>query len=107
MKVPKDATLQKILDGTIVESEKSVNFIGACPSFCDPDTYPTQEELDSYPKNLAIAVGFHPMHSHNHISRLLEERWNEVDKLINCERVVDVGEVGLDHCEDPSTWYNS
>ena len=106
MKLPKDSTLQQVLDGTNVESEKSVNLIGAYASFCDPDTYPTQEELAAYPKNLAIAVGFHPRHSHKNISRLLEESWNEVEKLINYERVVAaVREVGLDHCEDPSTWY--
>ena len=86
MKLSRKSTLQQVLDGTPIEEKKEVELVGACASICDPDTYPSQEDLDSFPKNLAIAVGFHPRYSYkSRYYKFVEEHLEDMEKLLSNE----------------------
>ena len=69
--------------------------------FCDPQTYPTQEEMQHLQsQGYAIALRLHPKGT-NHYS---EQDFETFMRLVYQPEVAVHGKVGLDYTADPSTW---
>ena len=83
------------------DREYRVRLTGGVVIFCDPQTYPTQEEMQHLKsQGYAIALGLHPKGT-NHYS---EQDFETFRRLVNQPEVTVLGEVGLDYTADPSTW---
>ena len=97
-------SLDELLTRAPVEQGKEISLVGACASYCDPDTYPESGGLFDLPGFIKVVVGFHPKHSargqrySGFIQRLRE--------LLKHPRVQGLGEVGLDHSVPMGQWHD-
>jgi TatD DNase family protein len=73
-------------------------------SFCDPETYPSSRDVDTFPPEVIVAVGIHPKHAVNP-KRILTDALERLSSLLTNPLVVAIGEVGLDHSVDPADWW--
>ena len=75
---------------------------GGVAVFCDPQSYPSQEEVDSLVGlGVGVAIGLHPNPSRPY----KDEDWSKFRRCLQFSGVCALGEVGLDHVKGPvSTW---
>ena len=76
------------------EDKESFRLRGACASYCDPSTWPTEEELVALPKEVLVAVGLHPKTVAE--KGVGDKCLRELRELLHHPRVIALGEVGLD-----------
>ena len=76
--------------------------MGACASYCDPETWPTWEELEGLHPSVDVAMGWHPKKV---VGRRACKAWlGQLEQLLRHPRVVALGEVGLDHSIGFDAW---
>jgi TatD DNase family protein len=67
---------------------------GAVANFCDPDTWPTLQEIKSLGESgVWVTVGWHPKRAH----LFTESRFRQLKELSELPEVLGVGEIGYDH----------
>ena len=82
------------------DREYRVRLTGGVVIFCDPQTYPTQEEMQHLQsQGYAIALRLHPKGT-NHYA---EQDFETFMRLVHQPEVTVLGEVSLDYTADPST----
>ena len=103
MFLPSHGTLNDILQQAPVDEDKRISLVGAVAVYCDPITYPSESYLDRMPEHISVGIGFHPKHARNSVARI-DEGVRQLRRLLRHPRVVDFGEVGLDHSEPLKYW---
>ncbi|KAH3824998.1 hypothetical protein DPMN_126860 [Dreissena polymorpha] len=98
MGMPYYSDIRTVLDADVgIRPQVKVDVVGGVLIYCDPETYPT-----SFPAQagFGIAVGL----PHRKAARLNPELLRHLKQLLRNERVVAVGEVGLNRTEPSDTW---
>ncbi|XP_069114375.1 uncharacterized metal-dependent hydrolase YcfH-like [Argopecten irradians] len=82
-------------------AEVRVEVAGAVAVYCDPSTYPEEEEIQLLrQENVRVVVGIHPK------KYLTAEDLDRLKVLLTVPGVVGLGEVGIDHTvQPPEHWY--
>ena len=81
------------------EEEFQVRVTGGVAVFCDPATYPSEEQVAICQRQgLVVAIGMHPKHQPT------EQDWAAFGRCIKFPNVAALGEVGLDYSIAPSLW---
>ncbi|KAH3872198.1 uncharacterized protein LOC127868684 [Dreissena polymorpha] len=96
--MPYYSDIRTILDADVgIRPQVEVDVVGGVLIYCDPETYPT-----SFPAQagFGVAVGLHPRKA----ARFNPELYRHLKQLLRNERVVALGEVGLDRTEPADTW---
>ena len=77
------------------------NLIGGVAVFCDPPTYPSQEEVRELKEaGYVIAIGLHPKRAQDY----RDEDYVAFQRCLEYEGVTVLGEVGLDYSVDAAKW---
>lgn len=98
------ASLKQLCAKVRPNDEARVTLVGAVANFCDPDTYPTREEVaEMHHQGLKICIGMHP--NPRKLRSITENHLAEMKKLLELPEVSGLGEVGLDHTATFSRWY--
>ncbi|KAL8596017.1 hypothetical protein ACOMHN_018329 [Nucella lapillus] len=104
--LPRSSSLEQVLRHAqakgLVRAGCEVELIGTCASFCDPDTYPTVDDLDHFPSNMALAIGLHPKYAG--LNADSPETIRSLQRLVSRPRVRVFGEVGIDHSVGEDKW---
>ena len=83
------------------DREYRVRLTGGVVIFCDPQTYPTKEEIKHLKSHgYAIALSLHRKGTNQYS----EQDLKTFTRLVHQPEVTVLGEVGLDYTADPSTW---
>ena len=84
-----------------IRHNNQVRISRAVANFCDPSTYPSVEEAEAVVQSgHAVTVGIHPKHAVS----FSEESFAEFQALCAHPAVTGIGEVGIDHSTNSSTW---
>ncbi|KAH3701148.1 hypothetical protein DPMN_076131 [Dreissena polymorpha] len=89
--------IRTVLDADVgTRLQVEVDVVGGVLIYCDPETYPT-----SFPAQagFGVAVGLHP----RRVARFNSELYRRLKHLLRNERVVALGELGLDRTEPSET----
>ncbi|KAH3713324.1 hypothetical protein DPMN_073114 [Dreissena polymorpha] len=86
-----------------VEDHQLVRLVGGIGIFCDPNTFPSPQDMSGLPSNVGVVVGLHPKHSTMSNDRI-NNALDRVRNMLKCERVVGLGEIGLDHSVADKQW---
>lgn len=98
-----DVGIDEILSLGIVKPGRKIRLAGAVANFCDPDWFPSSNDIALFPPKVIVSVGIHPKHaarSHRYIADSLDR----LSSLLACPNVSAVGEVGLDHSMKEVYW---
>ncbi|KAH3827324.1 hypothetical protein DPMN_129256 [Dreissena polymorpha] len=98
MGMPYYSDIWTVLDADVgIIPQVEVDAVGGVLIYCDHETYPT-----SFPAQarFGVAVGLHPRKA----ARFNPELYRHLKQLLRNERVVALGEVGLDRTEPADTW---
>ena len=80
---------------------KGVNVVGGVAVFCDPEEYPTEEEIAKLKaQGVVSTIGIHPKGA----SRVDEGVFKTFWEKTRLPGVVGIGEVGLDYSAPPEEW---
>lgn len=84
-----------------LDEEEPVEVIGGVAVFCDPPTYPTQDEVDIMAgQGVVTAIGLHPLGA-----RFIDQNvWEAFYKCLAFSGVRAVGEVGLAYSAPFHEW---
>ena len=89
--LPSDASFETVCSKNVPEEGYEVQLEGAVASFCDPETFPTPEEVDSLiDQGCFVVVGVHPK------KELTEEGFVRLKQLSH-PKVRGLGEIRVDH----------
>jgi len=98
-----NVSVPRVLERMPIEESNDyvVQVSGGIVNYCDPETYPTGQELEQLVSDgYRVAVGIHPK------KIVSEEQIKRLEGLLRSSAVVGLGEVGLDHSvKDPDAWY--
>ena len=75
--------------------------MGACTTFCDPESWPSGEQISALHPDIDVAVGWHPKKTTQGRKR---ERLAQLERILDHPRVVALGEIGLDHTVGFQDW---
>lgn len=99
----KMASLQQLCAKVIPNDTARVRLVGAVANFCDPDTYPTREEVAAlYRQGVKVCIGMHP--NPRKVGSISENHLTEMKKLLQLPEISGLGEVGLDRTAPISKW---
>ena len=91
--------VEKVYEAQRPDSEFVVRVTGGVAVFCDPPTYPTEEQVTQYRRQgLIVAIGMHPKTNVN------EGDWQNFKRCLSFPGVTAFGEVGLDYSMPAQTW---
>ena len=97
--MPRDASLQQICAQAHPEEEFEVTLEGVVASFCDPETYPTPEEVGTLTdQGCYVVVGIHPKKDFG------EDDCHRLAELLELPEVRGLGEIGVDHTVSEEQW---
>ena len=82
---------------------KWIQLEGSVAVFCDPRTFPSDQDIHNIPENMYIAVGFHPRHAKKPECSIKVDLL-QLGRLIQHPRVVALGDIGIDHTEPRKYW---
>ncbi|XP_033730888.1 uncharacterized protein LOC117320398 [Pecten maximus] len=101
LKLHHDASVHDVLAAVpTTPGEYQLEVSGGVAVYCDPETYPSVDEISRLvEEGFKAVIGVHPKHC---ISKVDKQRL--VDLLV-VPGVAGLGEVGLDHTCRPDTWY--
>ncbi|KAH3884413.1 hypothetical protein DPMN_008391 [Dreissena polymorpha] len=98
-------TFPEILNAGQVDPEQRVQVEGGVAVYCAPETYPTGSEIATFPRTITVTLGIHPRHA-SRSTHTIKEWLERLERLLlRSDRVVAVGEIGLDHSEPPLNWH--
>jgi TatD DNase family protein len=103
LQLPNRTGLDEVLATVPVDPDKKITLKGAVAIYCDPRTYPTEQDLLDLPSHVSVGLGFHPKHASYSVSRI-DDEVRQFRRLLRNPRVVAFGEVGLDHSEPMKHW---
>lgn len=94
-----DASLQEICAKAQPDDKHVVALEGVVANFCDPETYPSPEEIRTLTnQGCFVTVGIHPK------KVISDEDLERLQTLLGLPEVSGLGEVGVDHTEPVETW---
>lgn len=86
----KTASLQQLCAKVNPKDKARVLHVGAATNFCDPDTYPTQEEVVAlYDQGVKICIGMHP--NPRKVKSISEGHLSEMKKLLQLPEISGLG----------------
>ncbi|KAH3737665.1 hypothetical protein DPMN_044258 [Dreissena polymorpha] len=88
--------VHELMDLGQLEDHQRVRLVGGIGIFCDPNTFPSSQDMSGLPSNAGVEVGLLPKHSTMSNDRINNVR-DRVRNMLKCERVVCLGKIGLDH----------
>ena len=95
----KTSSLEAICQHLPAEEPYEIQLTGALGVFCDPETYPSPDELDNWIRQGVVPVlGLHPKRA------LTEDGYKRLWTLLVRKEVAELGEVGIDRTEPATTW---
>ena len=95
----KTSSLEAICQHLPAEEPYEIQLTGAVRVFCDPETYPSPDELDNWiPQGVVPVLGLHPKRA------LTEDGYKRLRTLLDRKEVAGLGEVGIDRTEPATTW---
>ena len=98
-RLPRTASLQEICAQARPKEDYVVQLEGVTASFCDPETYPTPEEVKALTdQGCYVVIGVHPK------KWPTEEDWAKFKELVELPEVSGVGEIGIDHSVAIEDW---
>lgn len=98
-RLPRTASLQEICAQVRPTEDQAVELEGVVASFCDPETYPTPEEVKVLTdQGCYVVVGVHPK------KWPTDEDWVRFRELVDLPEVCGVGEIGIDHSVAVEDW---
>ena len=96
------ATLKDVLKAVEANIGDKVCVVGGVAIFCDPATYPSQDEVNQLAtQGVGVAFGLHPK-----TKNVSEDSWNKFTACLQLEGVRALGEVGLDHFKIAKTLWD-
>ena len=95
----RSASIQEICSQERPDDDHVVSLEGLVTSYCDPETYPTPEEVRAIvSQGCYVVVGLHPK------KEASERDWETLHNLLQLPEVSGLGEIGVDHTMPISTW---
>ena len=95
----RSASIQEICSQERPDKDHVVSLEGLITSYCDPETYPTPEEVRAIvSQGCYVVVGLHPK------KEASERDWETLHNLLQLPEVSGLGEIGVDHTMPISTW---
>lgn len=83
------------------DRDHSVRLTGGVAVFCDPGTYPSEEEMQHLrSQGYAVAIGLHP----KRVDSYTDEDYRAFEEHVTRPEVAALGEVGLDYTANQSMW---
>ena len=95
----RSASIQEICSQERPDDDHVVSLEGLVTSYCDPETYPTPDEVRAIvSQGCYVVVGLHPK------KEASERDWETLHDLLQLPEVSGLGEIGVDHTMPISTW---
>ena len=99
----KTASLRQLCAKVCPKDSARVRLVGAVTNYCDPDTYPTQEEVVTlYRQGVKVCIGMHP--NPRRVGSISDDHLSKMRKLLQLPEITGLGEVGLDRTAPISKW---
>ena len=99
----KTASLRQLCAKVCPKDNARVRLVGAVTNYCDPDTYPTQEEVVTlYRQGVKVCIGMHP--NPRRVGSISDDHLSKMRKLLQLPEITGLGEVGLDRTAPISKW---
>ena len=99
----KTASLRQLCAKVCPKDNARVRLVGAVTNYCDPDTYPTQEEVVTlYRQGVKVCIGMHP--NPRRVGSISDDHLSKMMKLLQLPEITGLGEVGLDRTAPISKW---
>lgn len=102
--ISRSGSIKDVWNHVPIKPEDKTQMVGGVHVYCDPKTYPSSRRLMDLPAGQMVAVGFHPRHA-GYKRQSIQDYLSELRVLLDCPRVVALGEIGLDHTEPTEFWH--
>ena len=97
----KKTSFHQVCEAVRPDEGFEVQVMGGVTVFCDPDTYPSQEEVNELRgQGLTIAIGLHP----KYVEKYTEDSLLAFERCLTFSGVSALGEVGLDYSTSDKLW---
>ncbi|KAJ8306301.1 LOW QUALITY PROTEIN: hypothetical protein KUTeg_016846 [Tegillarca granosa] len=95
-------TVEDVLNQVPVRPEEKCNLIGGVQVYCDPKTYPSSRTSFG---SFSWTVGGSWISSKTCRRQSIKDYLTELKVLLDCPKVVALGEIGMDHTEPTEYWH--